>query len=271
MSRNLLIERLFELLISGDHRGARRLVEEAVSDGVSFQVLAQDAYMPLIRIINALHRAEQLTNLAHDFATHILSSLVDDARQTPSQSAQREGTSDAGRPDRGEWLPQLRYCGVERACAGTSPGSPGSFKSGSLCPPRDEFAADGSEPDPRAQFVFFSIRDDVLTARLAGPHIGEREVPIINTEIYDMIRTFGPRIHRLVLDLSDVRVMSSMALGMCLDIRRRGGVLGIKTTATGLSGEMARVFRRLKIDGHRWRQRIAGGVSGLLGRKTVVA
>lgn len=275
MSRNLLIERLFELLISGDHQGARRLIEEAIEEGLTFQSLAQDAYMPLIRMINALHRAEQLTNLAHDYATEILASLVDDAR--------RSGRNDVG-PAREssspEWMNRLRFCPAPAADRSrtTAQASPQHHTADCGCGshadghrgPELHLAIDGQDNDA-PQFVFFSASDDVLTARLNGPSIGEREVPIINTEINDILRTFGPRIQRLVLDLSDVRVMSSMALGMCLDVRRRAAAMGIRTSATGLTGEMAKLFRRLKIDGGNWRQRITGGVSGLLGRKVAMA
>ena len=104
----------------------------------------------------------------------------------------------------------------------------------------------------RSQFVSFSLADRVLTALLAGPSIGARETPIVNTEINDLLSTLGPRLKRLVLDLTEVRSMSSMALGMCLDLRTTAQAMGIKTAAVGMTPEMAKVLRRLKLaDGGR--------------------
>ena len=89
----------------------------------------------------------------------------------------------------------------------------------------------------------------MLTARITGPNVGERETPIINSEINDIMRAFGPRMKTLVLDLSEVKVMSSMALGMCLDLKNRARMLGAQTTTIGVSGEMDKVLRQLKLAG----------------------
>jgi anti-anti-sigma factor len=108
--------------------------------------------------------------------------------------------------------------------------------------------------------VSFAIGDRVLTARLAGPSIGARQTPIIHTEINDVLHSLGPRLKRLVLDLTEVRSMSSMALGMCLDVRKTARRLGIKTAAVGMSHDMAKVLRRLKLaDGAR-----PGRMAGIL-------
>ena len=231
MSRDLLIERLFELLICGDREGARELIETALGDGLTIEDLAEEAYAPLVRMINALHRAEQLTSLAHHCATHILSTLIDDSQQP--QTTEPSGdiadaapeVSSATQPDR------ARICECEIEV--------NARHSGLL----------DRSPDTRqrSQFVDFSFRDGVLTAHPSGPSIDAREVPIINTEISDVLSALGPRLRRLVLDLSDVKHISSMALGMCLDLRRAAELLGAQTTTVGTTSEMARAFRRLKI------------------------
>jgi len=237
VSEDLLIERLFGLLVCGDRAGTERLVEDAMGHGLTPAQLADGAYMPLIRTINALHRAKQLTNLAHGYATGILDTLVD--------ASQRRGGALPATPadlDRGPFAQRLHP---------THWGEVGSNGPGSGA----REGVDAGRPagaSRRAQFVSFSLADRVLTARLAGPSIGARETPIINTEINDLLSTLGPRLKRLVLDLSDVQRMSSMALGMCLDVRSRARALGVKTAAVGMSHDMAKVLRRLKLaDGPR--------------------
>ena len=247
MSPDLLMERLFELLISGDRAGAAQLVQRARSAGVSLDALSHGAYLPLIKMVNALHRAEQLTELAHSCATQILGTLVDEAQRDHDETP---------RPVRRS--PRK---------AGEAPAAHQRFAVGRLTP--DHAAADddsssstGSAPRQRSQFVSFALREGVLTARLAGPHVDEREAPIISTEIRDVLRALGPRTCRLVLDLSDVQVMSSMALGMLLDLRAHAQSCGVKIMATGMTGEMARVLRRLKLADRARPNRMAGILKG---------
>jgi len=232
VSEDLLIERLFGLLVCGDRAGTERLVEDALGHGLTPAQLADGAYMPLIRTINALHRARQLTNLAHGYATGILDTLLDESQRhgSPPPAAPPD-------PYRGPFAHRLR------------PTHWGQLDSQGVVSDARE-GLDACRPtgaSRRAQFVSFSLADRVLTARLAGPSIGARETPIVNTEINDLLSTLGPRLKRLVLDLSDVQRMSSMALGMCLDVRSRARALGVKTAAVGMSHDMARVLRRLKL------------------------
>ena len=231
VSQDRLIERMFGLLVCGDRAGAERLAELALGDGLTPQQLAQGAYVPLIRTINALHRAEQLTNLAHGYATAILDGLLDDAQR-------RDGSAAAGHnppcPPIATRLRLAQWAGF---------GSNGIVHhSGQQAP-----SARPTDAPRRWQFVSFAIGDRVLTARLTGPSIGARQTPIIHTEINDVLHSLGPRLKRLVLDLTEVRSMSSMALGMCLDVRKTAREFGIKTAAVGMSHDMAKVLRRLKL------------------------
>jgi anti-anti-sigma factor len=236
VSQDRLIERMFELLVCGDRAGAERLAELALGDGLTPQQLAQGAYVPLIRTINALHRAQQLTGLAHRYATAILDGLLDDV--------QRRGISAAAVHDaRGEPI-----ASPLRLAQSSGPGLTGMTCHGGLS---TQLAGAHRDAPRRWQFVSFAIADRELTARLAGPSIGARQTPIIHTEINDVLHSLGPRLKRLVLDLSEVQSMSSMALGMCLDVRTTARAMGIRTAAVGMSPEMAKVLRRLKLAGGR--------------------
>ena len=251
MSQDVLIERLFQLLVSGDRTGTSRLIDDAMRRGLTVQTLARDAYTPLIRMINALHRAEQLTNLAHTYATRLLDSLLDEA-------GRRDAMPDAAVRDGYAAPPGV---GVDRRLTWWRPGY-GDVSGEPLSP------ASGRRRSPHeSQFVRFSVRDHVLTARLAGPTVGERESPIVGTEITDVIRAMGLRLRRLVIDLSDVQVMSSMGLGMCLDLRGYARAFGAKTVVVGISTEMAPVFKRLNLAAACGR----GRVSRFIGRAFAVS
>ncbi|MCH2149993.1 MAG: hypothetical protein MK095_11225, partial [Phycisphaerales bacterium] len=76
----MMTERLFPLLITGDRAATRSVVESMIQEGVTPEQLTQDAYWPLLEMINTLYRNDQLTNLAHHYATRLLRNLVDQAQ-----------------------------------------------------------------------------------------------------------------------------------------------------------------------------------------------
>jgi methanogenic corrinoid protein MtbC1 len=51
-----------------------------LQDGVTPEELTHEAYWPLLEMINTLYRNDQLTNLAHHYATRLLRNLVDQAQ-----------------------------------------------------------------------------------------------------------------------------------------------------------------------------------------------
>ena len=175
-----LVDRLFALLIAGDDDGATQLVDHAVRGGATPSTLMRDTFIPLLRDLQALRRANQMTLRAFTMAT----------------------------------------TGLTRVIARTR-----------------EAAA--------SRFVSFHTEEDRLVARFAGPHVGEREAPIIHREIMTALEAWGPRLQHLTLDLSDVRVISSMALGMCLDVQRRAIAHGARITIHGADDAMQRVLSRL--------------------------
>lgn len=79
MSQDILIERLFDTLVSGDRHGARSIVEETVREGAPAELLVSDLFWPTYERIEKLHRADQLTTLSHHLATRLLRVLVDQA------------------------------------------------------------------------------------------------------------------------------------------------------------------------------------------------
>lgn len=87
-----------------------------------------------------------------------------------------------------------------------------------------------------------------LLARVRCPLLGQHEAP-------ELARIVGGAIERspsppatLVLDLSAVSAISSMGLGTCLDLRRRGDAVGAETILLGLSSHLRNVLCTMRLD-----------------------
>ncbi|MSR17922.1 MAG: cobalamin B12-binding domain-containing protein [Phycisphaerales bacterium] len=72
-------ERLFQLLVSGDRAGARQFVGKLACAGWTGEEITTRVYWPVLSTIQQLHRHDQLTNLAYNYATRLLRTLVDQA------------------------------------------------------------------------------------------------------------------------------------------------------------------------------------------------
>lgn len=89
MNLEALTERLFQSLVSGDRPGAREVVDEAISAGLRAEDLSFRLYWPTLEMVNQLFRADQITTLAHHYATRVLRSLVDQAQARYEQRTRR--------------------------------------------------------------------------------------------------------------------------------------------------------------------------------------
>ncbi|MCH8345249.1 MAG: cobalamin-dependent protein [Planctomycetes bacterium] len=92
MNNEIIVERLFEKLITGDRTATRAIVQETIDDGVSPEELSQAVYWPALEMINSLYRADQLSTLAHHYGTRLLRSLVDQAQARYTQKPSRDRT-----------------------------------------------------------------------------------------------------------------------------------------------------------------------------------
>lgn len=89
MDHEILVERFFQVLISGDRAGVRALVEETQAEGMTAETLTQEIYWPVLEMINSLYRADQLATLAHHYATRLLRALVNQAQALYEQKPRR--------------------------------------------------------------------------------------------------------------------------------------------------------------------------------------
>jgi methanogenic corrinoid protein MtbC1 len=91
VNTELLIERLFQALISGDRLGARSITNEPLEEGVKAEEVVTQVLWPCYDLIDRLHRSDQITRLAHHLGTRLLRSMVDQL------SLQYEQKPDRGR------------------------------------------------------------------------------------------------------------------------------------------------------------------------------
>ena len=100
-----------------------------------------------------------------------------------------------------------------------------------------------------SQFVVIERYPKGVLARIVCPSVSQREAPIIVAEIGDALQDVGlPRGSSLVVDVSGVTMLSSMGLGMCVDLRRRADEAGLRAHLFGTSRSLLDLFRMMKID-----------------------
>ena len=89
MDQEILVERLFQLLISGERVASRSLVSEVLGEGVESEDVSKTVFWPVLEMINTLYRADQLTPLAHHYSTRLLRTLVDQMQARYTQQERR--------------------------------------------------------------------------------------------------------------------------------------------------------------------------------------
>jgi anti-anti-sigma factor len=98
------------------------------------------------------------------------------------------------------------------------------------------------------QFVRTRWNGGMLTVRPVGPVVSQREAPIVAEEVRNVIRRNEALLKCLVIDLSQVTMLGSMGLGMCIDIRNIALRLGAKSVLYGLRPEIAELFRMMRVE-----------------------
>ncbi len=100
-----------------------------------------------------------------------------------------------------------------------------------------------------SQFVSIERCGRGILARVVCPTVGQREAPIIAAEIADALENANmPKGSSFVLDMSGVTLLTSMGLGMCVDLRKRADAAKFKPYLSGTSRSLLDLFRMMKID-----------------------
>jgi MerR family transcriptional regulator, light-induced transcriptional regulator len=121
MSQDLLVQRLFESLVSGDRQAARAIVAETFDQGTTPTQVLTDLLWPVHCTIEKLHRADQMTRLSYHLSTRLLRMLVDQTAGMLRPATPRNITVFAAcGPSEGEELAGQMACDLLEASAPTS-------------------------------------------------------------------------------------------------------------------------------------------------------
>lgn len=109
MRQEMLVERFFETLVSGDRPAARETVQEAANGGLTPEQLITELFWPTYELIERLYRGDQLSKLSHHLATRLLRVLVDQnsARLAPAPRSGRSVLAFCGPRDSDELGAQM--------------------------------------------------------------------------------------------------------------------------------------------------------------------
>lgn len=77
MSQQVLIERFFETLISGERAEARRIIDECLQADAPAEQIIERLLWPACELIDRMFREDQINTVAHNYATRLLRMLTD--------------------------------------------------------------------------------------------------------------------------------------------------------------------------------------------------
>ena len=89
MQREALLERFFNVLISGNRPSARQVVDELLEAELSAERIITRLFWPTLVHIQTLHRNDQLSDIAFHYATRMLRVLVDQMQLRLNQAQPR--------------------------------------------------------------------------------------------------------------------------------------------------------------------------------------
>lgn len=114
--------------------------------------------------------------------------------------------------------------------------------------PMNGFNNKNSGTKRRTLFVDISYSNGTLHACLVGPRIGEREATVVANAVNAQLKKYGKKIQSLVIDFSDVQFISSLGLGMCIDVRNTAEQCNAATTIVGLTSHLKELFEMMRLD-----------------------
>lgn len=102
--------------------------------------------------------------------------------------------------------------------------------------------------DEQTTYLQFSRPGGHLVAKVMVPSVGQNEAPAIREQV--VARLEGVAHGKVfVLDLSQVSLLASMGLGVCLDLRNCAEKAGLKPVLFGMNRNLMELFQLMKIAG----------------------
>lgn len=92
MSQQVLIERFYDTLISGDRQAARQIVDECIEADAPAEQILEKLIFPTLEMIQRLYRQDQLSVLCHHYATRLLRMIADQMQLRLEQQERRGET-----------------------------------------------------------------------------------------------------------------------------------------------------------------------------------
>ena len=160
MSKQALIERFFEVLISGDRPGARAIIDECIDADAPADQIIEQLFWPTLNQIEQLYRNDQLSVLSHNCATRLLRMLADQM-QIRLPMAESNGKSVlflCGLNEPNELAGQMAVDLLEAA------GYNVTFAGGGVA--NDEIVSTLSQTEPDALVLFSSVPQDLPNIRV---------------------------------------------------------------------------------------------------------
>ncbi len=100
----------------------------------------------------------------------------------------------------------------------------------------------------KSLFVDVTFQNGTMNACLVGPRIGEREATVVANAINAKLKEYGSKVNTLVLDFSEVQFVSSLGLGMCIDVRNTAEQCKASTSIVGLTQHLTELFEMMRLD-----------------------
>ena len=100
----------------------------------------------------------------------------------------------------------------------------------------------------KSLFVDISFSNGVMNACIVGPRVGEREATVVANALNAQLKEYGDKVTSLVLDFSEIQFVSSLGLGMCIDVRNTAEQINASTTIAGLTTHLKELFEMMRLD-----------------------
>lgn len=104
--------------------------------------------------------------------------------------------------------------------------------------------------DRKTTFTHLWTARGHLIARILTPNVGQREVAFVTSEIGDAITELqaDAKGRAMVLDMSDVRMLSSMGLGMCVDLKNQADRAKMRPLLFGANATLLELLKLMRVD-----------------------
>ncbi len=100
---------------------------------------------------------------------------------------------------------------------------------------------------PQSLFVRFTGDGDAFVATLDAPSINQREAEIIGASIEEAMADLDG-FKWFVVDMGQVNFMSSMGIGMLIDVRSRAAGRKMKLILANVTKELEQLLKMVKLD-----------------------